>query len=81
VSPNPARGRFAVGFSLSASERVGLEVLDLAGRRVLARDEGVRGAGAHLIDVTQGRSLAPGLYFVRLTAGSRTLRAKAIVLR
>ena len=81
VSPNPARGRFDVGFSLSESAPVALEVIDLLGRRVLARDEGVLGPGVHALDVARGHPLAPGLYFVRLTAGSRTLTAKAIVLR
>jgi hypothetical protein len=41
----------------------------------------VHEADLTVLDVAEGHALAPGLYFVRVTAGARTLVARAIVLR
>jgi hypothetical protein len=73
VSPNPTRGRFSVSTSLPDSRPARLELFDLAGRSILARE--MSGAGRH--DVTiEGTALAPGIHWLRLThpAGVRTAR-------
>ncbi len=44
-----------------------VELLDLAGRRVDAH--ALSGAGEHVVRLSEGRSLAPGLYFARLVQG------------
>ena len=69
--PNPASGgRLMVHFALPTGEAATLELLDLAGRRVTERTVGTLGAGRHSVDLTEGRRLKPGLYFVRLTQGA-----------
>lgn len=79
--PNPANRRMSTEFELPASGPAVLEVLDVSGRRLVARDVGALGAGAHVLDLTPDRPLSPGLYWLRLTHAGRTLTAKAIVLK
>jgi len=80
-TPNPAVGGLTVAFSLPDAERASLEVVDISGRRVFARDVGAYGAGDHSLSVVPGGPLAPGVYFVRLTRGGSTLVARACVVR
>ena len=53
-----------------------LELLDVSGRRLLVRDLGVLGLGAHSIDLAAGGRFPAGLYLVRLrtAAGERVKR-------
>lgn len=77
-TPNPGVGR-QVAFSLATFERASIEVLDLAGRRVLARDVTSLGPGSHELALEQ--RLAPGLYLLRLRQGDREVRARSVVIR
>jgi hypothetical protein len=71
VRPNPASGRqLMVHFTLPVAQAARLELLDVAGRRVAARDVGALGAGAHAVDLAEGARINPGLYFVRLRQGA-----------
>lgn len=80
VTPNPARGGAFASFTLPASSPVRIEVLDLAGRRVAARELGTLEAGPHRFELPAGRPLDPGVYFLRLAAAgvSRTTRFVAL---
>lgn len=80
VRPNPAADEFRVGFALRDGSAARLELLDLAGRRVLAREVGGLGRGPHVLDLPGTRTLPAGVYLVRLTQGgeSRTTRAALI---
>jgi hypothetical protein len=81
VRPNPTNGSSLVAFSLAESGRTTIELIDLAGRRVLYRDLGLLTAGPHSVRLDEGRSHPPpGLYFVRLHHSGRTLSAKAALL-
>jgi hypothetical protein len=73
VRPNPAFRAATVSFSLASQEPATLEVVDLAGRRVVARRLSL-GPGSHAIPLDL--EPAPGIYFMRLTQGgeSRTCR-------
>jgi len=80
LSPNPSRGVLAVTFTLPDDGAARLELVDIAGRRVAAREVGSLGSGEHS-SMLAGPDLAPGLYFVRL-ASSRGIRtARAVVVR
>ena len=81
VSPNPAARDLAVAFSLPDAAPARLEAFDLAGRRVAAREVGPLGGGSHEVRLGEGRSLAPGVYLLRLTRGARTLTARAVIVR
>ena len=71
VRPNPVVGdRLSVEFMLPNAAPARLELLDVSGRRVFAREVGSLGPGRHTMDLAEGRRFAPGLYLVRLTQGA-----------
>ena len=78
--PNPAVGALWVAFTLPDDARARLELFDLAGRQVEAREVGARGPGRHVVRLDDG-ALAPGLYWAALTQGARTLRVRVVVVR
>jgi len=81
VRPNPSRGgALTVRFTLASAAAASLELLDVAGRRIGAREVGSLGAGRHALDLGEGRRLAPGLYLVRLTQGTSSRATKVMVL-
>ena len=57
-----------------------LELLDVNGRRLSAREVGALGPGSHVLRIDDGRSLPPGLYLVRLVQGASTVTAKVVSL-
>jgi hypothetical protein len=76
ISPNPAAGALTVSIALPDARPARLEVLDLAGRRLLARD--LSHAGEH---VEQLGALAPGVYVVSVEQGGEHRTARAVVVR
>ena len=78
--PNPARGDLMVEFSLPDAASARLELLDVSGRRLMAREVGVLGAGRHTIALAPERALAPGVYLLRLTRGGRSLTVRTVVV-
>jgi hypothetical protein len=79
--PNPAhRARLAIAFTLPTSERATLELIDVSGRRLAREEVGALGAGPHLVGFDHARSLAPGLYMVRLTQGTRVRTIRTVLL-
>lgn len=70
LRPNPASARdLAVSFSLDSDAPATLELLDVGGRRLLARAVGPLGAGSHVLKL-EGDGIRPGTYFIRLTQGA-----------
>jgi hypothetical protein len=81
VRPNPASGNgLYVAFALPDRASARLELLDVSGRRVRAREVGSLGAGRHTVNLAEGRRVATGLYWVRLAQGAnqRTTRVAVI---
>lgn len=78
---NPALGFVTVAFSLGDATPARLELFDLAGRRIVAREVGSLGAGSHVMTLGNGRALAAGQYLVRLSQGARSLTARGVILR
>jgi len=79
--PNPARGnRLQVAFALPSGAAARIELLDVSGRQVRSRDVGSMGTGRHTVNLSEGRSVAPGVYWVRLTQGAnrKTMRVAVI---
>ena len=81
LRPNPAVRDLSVAFTLPDASPAKIEVLDIAGRIVLAREVGTLGAGSHTLNLGAGRSFPPGVYLLRLTQGGRTLTARGAVIR
>jgi hypothetical protein len=68
-----------VELSLPAGTSARLELFDLAGRRVWSRDVSGLGIGVHMVAVGD-RSLAAGVYSVRLVHAGEQRTAKMVVL-
>jgi hypothetical protein len=81
LRPNPAVGSLTVSFSLRNSEPASLEVMDLGGRRIVQREVGSLGAGPHVLELCETRSLRPGVYWLRLRQGDRMMLARGAVVR
>jgi hypothetical protein len=82
AGPNPTRiGALMVQFSLADSAPASLELLDVAGRRVVEIEVSSFGAGRHTIELAEGRRLAPGLYLVRLRQGLDSRQTRVALLQ
>ena len=81
LRPNPAVDAINVSFSLPTASPASVELLDLAGRRVLDREVGPLGAGRHQLRLDSGEHLAPGVYWLRLRQGAQQALIRAVVMR
>jgi hypothetical protein len=84
-SPNPVRASATMRFSLPArADRVALEIFDVQGRVRRSESLGPLGAGNHSFTFDgrdgQGRPLASGAYFARLTVGGKSLTHRFVQL-
>lgn len=79
--PNPSAGRLNVAFSLRDDSPASLAMLDVAGREVMHREVNSLGPGRHVVPVDPETRLAPGLYWLKLSQGGRSLLARAVVIR
>ncbi len=77
--PNPGRGALDLAILLPGPGPATLEVFDVAGRRVAAREFGVLGAGRHRARIGAGERLAPGMYVIRLTHGGRSVATRGVI--
>lgn len=81
VRPNPAHAeRLSVTFALPSAAPAHIELLDVGGRRLETREVGTLGVGHHTVDFAGSRSLAPGLYLVRLTQGAMSRNVRVAVV-
>jgi hypothetical protein len=78
--PNPTAQDVNVFFSLASGEPATLAMYDIAGRQVELRGLGGMSPGPHVVNLTQGRSVKAGIYFVRLTQGGRTLHRRVAII-
>jgi len=78
---NPARQDLSIAFSLPDASPARLELLDVSGRRIAAREVGTLGSGSHVVTLGDERRLVPGTYLLRLSRGTRTLTARGVLLR
>ena len=81
VYPNPASGHdLAVRFVLPVRAAARVELFDVAGRSVAAREVGTLGAGRHAVNLAEHARIRPGLYFVRLRQGASEQVRRVTVL-
>jgi len=74
-------GGLRVALALRDESPARLEVVDVTGRVLMAKQVGALGPGAHVLDLGDGGELRPGIYFLRLTQGGSQVRSRAAVLR
>lgn len=79
--PNPAFGAPVVAFTLAEGSPATIEVLDVAGRRVMRREVGRLGAGRHVIRLDETTRVAPGVYLMRLRQAGRVQFARGVVIK
>jgi hypothetical protein len=83
--PNPLHGSTSVGFALPTDAFVDMNVYDVQGRLVRMLVSETRSAGRHVAPWNarddEGRAVAPGVYFVRLRAGTFDASHKLVVVR
>ena len=81
LRPHPGLGDLTVTFSLTDASPAWLEVLDIAGRAIAAREVGQLGRGNHVLSLAAGRTLAPGVYLLRLTRAGQSVTTRAVIAR
>jgi len=82
LDPNPAVGDVAIRFALPVAGPATLELLDLAGRRVLEREIGSFGPGVHTLSLRGELARLPaGVYSVRLRQREWVEARKLILMR
>jgi hypothetical protein len=86
VFPNPAAGTVRISFSVRAGESYRIDVFNTAGRRIARLVDGGTGDGRSAsIDWdgrgVDGRRVPSGVYFARLTAGSRSTTRQFVLMR
>ena len=77
----PGDRRLTVMLSLATREPARIEVLDVAGRRLAARDLADLDPGGHEIDLEASGRLPAGIYLVRIMQGGRRVAGKAAIVR
>jgi hypothetical protein len=78
---NPSHGQFSVSFSLPDARPARLELYDVSGRRVLTREVGNMGSGTHVLRLGETSALHSGVYWLRLVHPTKTLVARAALVR
>jgi len=78
--PNPFNPSTRIRYSVPETGLVSLKVYSLLGKEIATLFEGVRHAGDH-VALFDGRSVAGGVYFVRLKAGHFSETKKMVLLK
>jgi hypothetical protein len=85
VEPNPFRSRVVFAVTSQPGSEIGIEVFDIRGRRVSVFDESASDDGSARVvwegRDAEGRRVSPGIYVVRVSAGSSTITRKVLVVR
>ncbi|MBU1919789.1 T9SS type A sorting domain-containing protein, partial [bacterium] len=78
--PNPFNPTTTLSFDLIHSCMVKLKVFDVIGRQVATLIDKNMTAGSHQV-MFDGAGLTSGIYFARMTAGSKTMTQKMMLIR
>jgi hypothetical protein len=76
--PNPADDNTRIAYTLNNAARVSVEVYDIAGKLVIAQEEGQRAAGQHVIDLNVA-NLSAGTYQYTVIVGEARVSNKMMV--
>lgn len=80
LRPHPAVNDLVVAFTLASRDAACLELIDVAGRRVWARDLAGLTPGRQTLRLDPAPPTA-GLYFLRLTQSGHAVTARAVITR
>jgi hypothetical protein len=83
--PNPFNANTSIAYSLNSESRVELDIYDIGGRLVATLVDGVQTAGDHQIvwdgSDSDGKAVASGFYFYRLTAEGKSQAKRMVLLK
>jgi len=83
ASPNPTTSGMSIGYAMAKSGPARLAIYNLSGQRVRTLLDGRAEAGMNAVRWDgrgeNGRTLAPGTYFIRLKAGERAASKKIVL--
>ena len=79
-APNPTATAARIAFDVPEAAEVTVAVYDLLGRRVAVLAQGQTAAGRHEARIDSG-ALAPGVYVIRMAAGTFTATRRVTVVR
>jgi hypothetical protein len=79
ANPSPT-GRLSLRISLPSAASARLEVLDVAGRRLVRRDLTALGPGRHALTLDEGAQLGAGVYLLTVFQGSVTATRRVVVM-
>ncbi|TND08425.1 MAG: hypothetical protein FD123_2221 [Bacteroidetes bacterium] len=80
IFPNPAVTSVKINYTLPASTDVTIEITDILGKKVSAASPGKQTAGKQEYEISI-QSLAAGVYYIKLLAGSASETVKLTVTR
>ena len=79
--PNPAVVPLTIVFTLPRAEPATLDLLDVSGRQIIAREVGTFGPGRHEIRLGECGCTPPGMYWLRLSQAGRSLVKRVVVVK
>jgi hypothetical protein len=85
VTPNPFTGSTMISYTIPAASHATVRIYNVAGRLVRTLVDGAVEAGAHQAawdgSDNEGRTVARGVYFCRMTAGEFSATEKVVLLK
>jgi aminopeptidase N len=78
--PNPFNNRTVIGFRLADAGEVKLEIYNIAGQKILTLFDGFMAEGEHE-RVWNAENISSGVYFYRLSSGSKSVIKKMTLLK
>jgi hypothetical protein len=81
IYPNPAFTDFTVAYELGRTDPAMLEVLDAAGRVVMARDLDAGAPGSGQAVLRRTAAMTPGVYWLRLSQAGRSSASRVVFMR
>jgi hypothetical protein len=79
--PNPCAHLPSVQYALAGAGAATLELIDVAGRRVLSEDLGAPGPGSYELSFGPRSSPGAGVYWLRLRQGGQTVTRSLVLTR
>jgi hypothetical protein len=78
IFPNPAKDLVEIQFEMSSAGRVNLQLYTISGQRIRQYDAGFFPEGRQSINFSP-ENLPPGVYFIRLFIGNKTLTGRLTI--
>ncbi len=80
VGQNPAPGAITLTVGLPSAATARLDLIDVAGRRIMSRDIGGLGPGMHRVTLHEAVHLEPGIYLLRLTQSGKVATGRVVLI-